>query len=155
MKGIDLDHPANAGVLHYFQRSWKSTLPPSVSPDSVSDPYYNLGTHPDLVEQLWDNVTKKLTQDCRWVVYGRPALVHPTTGIVFAFASGTHTYALRLPEPERQAALRAGATRTHTYTDGSTFDLSDVGEEWVFGGWLKGEEDWCLAAYQFAGVKGG
>ena len=30
-------------------------------------------------------------------------------------------------------------------------DLDIIGKEWVFGFWLKGEDDWCLAAYDFAG----
>jgi hypothetical protein len=31
------------------------------------------------------------------------------------------------------------------------FDLGDIGEEWVFGGWYKGEEQWCIAAFSHAG----
>jgi hypothetical protein len=33
----------------------------------------------------------------------------------------------------------------------STLDLTDFGPEWVFGNWLKGEEQWCRAAFEFAG----
>jgi hypothetical protein len=129
----------------------------SASPESVTNPYYNLGTHPDLVQRLWDELTVKLPAECRWIVYGAPVLVHPSSGIIFAFAGGTHTYALRLPAREREEALRAGAKRLHKYPaypdlgiEASTLDLDDIGKEWVFGGWFKGEEDWCLAAYQFA-----
>ncbi len=130
---------------------------PSASPESVPDIYYNLGTHPDLVERLWDQLTVKLPAEYRWIVYGAPVLVHPSSGIIFAFAGGTHTYALRLPAREREEALHAGAKRLYEYPaypglgiEASTLDLDDIGKEWVFGGWFKGEEDWCLAAYQFA-----
>ena len=129
----------------------------SASPESVTKPYYNLGTHPDLVERLWDELTVKLPAECRWIVYGAPVLVHPSSGIIFAFEGGTHTYALRLPAKEREEALHAGAKRLYEYLahpvlgiEASTLDLDDIGEEWVFGSWFKGEEDWCLAAYQFA-----
>jgi len=77
---------------------------------------------------------------------------HPSRhGVVFAFAGGSQTYALRLPEPERGgAAIRAGASTTRQYPD-EQFDLREIGEEWVFGGWFRGEDDWCRAAYNFAG----
>jgi hypothetical protein len=52
---------------------------------------------------------------------------------------------------------KAGATRVYHYraypeiaVEASTFDLADVGDEWVFGGWLKGEEQWIHAAFTFA-----
>ena len=129
----------------------------SVSPESLTNPYYDLGTHPDVVERLWDELTVRLPARCRWIVYGAPVLVHPSAGIIFAFAGGTHTYALRLPAKEREEALRAGAKRLYEYPaypeldiEASTLDLASIGEEWVFGGWFEGEEDWCLAAYQFA-----
>jgi len=146
---VNFEHPLNAGILRYLARSkWaKSNKPPSILPEGVGDPYINLGTHPELVARLWDEITVKLPEDCRWVVYGSPTLVHPHSGIIFAFAGGTHTYALRLPERERQDALRAGCGRVHKYSDGSKLDLSDIGREWVFGKWLKDEDQWCLAAY--------
>lgn len=84
-------------------------------------------------------------------------LVHPTTGIVFGFAGGTHTYALRLPPRERADAVKAGARTIHEYpaypelkVAASRLDLADFGPEWVLGGWLKHEEDWCRAAFEFA-----
>jgi hypothetical protein len=76
--------------------------------------------------------------------------VHPTTGIIFGYAEGTHAYALRLPPAEYQVAIQKGATRIHTYPD-SIFDLEAVGKEWVFGHWMQDEVRWCRAAYEFAG----
>ena len=140
---------ANAGLLRYFQRRAKQ-----YHYFVVSEPK---GTHPDLVERLWDELGKLLPDDCHAVVYGSPVLLRKSSGIIFAFAGGTHTYAFRLPPDVREAAIKAGATRVYHYRaypelkiEASTFDLADVGDEWVFGGWLKGEEDWIKAAYDFA-----
>ena len=72
-------------------------MPPLASPDAFVRPHETLGTHPDLVGRLWDELPAELPVDCRVVFYGMPALMHPTTGIVLGFAGGTHTYALRLP----------------------------------------------------------
>ena len=112
---VNLSSPANIGIVSYLEamaRSPRSVSAAqacaSASPESVTNPYYDLGTHPELVERLWDRLTVKLPADCRWIVYGAPALVRPSSGIVFAFAGGTQTYALRLPTREREAALRAG-----------------------------------------------
>ncbi len=148
---IDIDHPANAGILTYLRSRLSTVGAASQSPESIDDPYYNLGTHPDLVTRLWDQVTVDLPERCNWVVYRRPALVHPRTGIIFAFATGTHVYAFRLPERDRLAAIRAGATKLHTFMDGTSLDVSTIGDEWVFGSWLAGEAAWCAAAYAYAG----
>ncbi len=120
-------------------------------PEEVESPYYTLGTHPDLVARLWDELGKVLPVDCRAIFYGGPALIHPETGIVFGFAGGTHTYALRLPEAARLEALGAGAPRVKHYPGQPSLDLSHIGEEWVFCGWYSGEERWCRAAYDHAG----
>jgi len=117
-------------------------------------PYDTLGTHPDLVARLWDEITSLLPQDCRFVLFGTPALIHPDTGIVFGFAGGTHTYALRLPERIRHEALAAGATRLKAYPRHPSLDLDSIGPEWVFCLWLKNEERWCLSAYELAETAG-
>jgi hypothetical protein len=52
---------------------------------------------------------------------------------------------------EYEKALQSDAKRVHVYPN-DLFDLDTVGKEWVFGGWFRGEEDWCLSAYEFAGV---
>jgi hypothetical protein len=150
---ISFAHPANAAVLgHLAGPGSAAGKPPSASPEDVTDPYYTLGTHPDLVGRLWDELGGVLPEDCRWVVSGRPVLAHPRTGVIFGFAGGTHTYALRLPEAERRHALASGARRSFSYRDGTRVDLDVLGEDWVLGGWLTLEPDWCLAAYGAAGA---
>jgi hypothetical protein len=143
------DAPANARLLRYFTNRAKQY--------AYRDPTEVHGTHPDLVMRLWDELGTLLPEDCHAVVHGSPALVRPSSGIIFAFAGGTHTYAMRLPADVRDIAMTAGATRVYHYRPyreldiGSlTFDLKDIGDEWVFCHWLKGEEQWCLAAYEFA-----
>lgn len=148
---VDLQNPYNTGVVSYLsERSPGSPLPVSVSPESCRDPCYELGTHPDLVNRLWHELTIKIPQDSRWVLYGTPVLVNPESGIVFAFAHGTRVYALRLAEWQRREALRMGAKRIHVYSDGASLNLDTIGPEWVFGNWLPDEDQWCVAAYDFA-----
>lgn len=149
---LNFSHPANAGILRYFEARYeKKKIPVSASPEEITQPYMTLGTHPELVERLWDKLTVKLPEKCAWVVYANPCLVHPQTGIIFGFCGGTHTLALRLPDKTRKEALAAGAKRVIVYPRAGKLDLDDIGKEWVFGWWLKGEEEWCLSAYVFAG----
>lgn len=161
---MDLPHPLNAGILRYLGAADRLARTTSVAggrastaPAQVPGPYLRLGTHPELVERLWDELGGGLPRDCRWVVYGAPALVHPDSGVVFAFAGGTHAYALRLPPAERAAALAAGAALLHPYPGHpelgiapSVLDLDEIGPEWVLGGWFAEEPRWCAAAYVFA-----
>jgi hypothetical protein len=137
--------------LRHLGAGATAETPASESPAQVPDAYYQLGTHPDLVEQLWDRLTTGLPVDCRWVVYRRPVLVHPSTGVLFAFASGTHLYALRLPEPERTEALAAGARRRYEVRGVVRLDLDEIGEQWILGHWHSDESRWCRAAYELAG----
>ena len=145
-----LDHAANAALCRYLKGRGRTGLPALARPDEVPKQYETLGTHPDLVARLWDEIAAHLPADCRFVVFGTPALVPADSKIVFGFAGGTHTYALRLPEDTRQEAVLAGAERVKKYPLGGSLDLETIGREWTFCGWFKDEERWCLSAYEFA-----
>jgi len=161
---VNFGHPANAGILRYLaSRQDEADLPncpPSLSPDEVDGPYMRLGTHPDVVTRLWDELTTHLPVGCAWVVYGKPVLVRPDTGIIFGMGSGIPTYALRLPEQARSEAIRLGAKTVWTYNDAwlkelgpehnTVLDLATWGPDWVFGNWQVEECDWCPAAYHHA-----
>jgi hypothetical protein len=128
--------------------------PVSQSLDSVADPLYGLGTHPDLIDRLW-RLDAGLPEKSRWVVYGHPALVHPVTGVVFGFAGGTLGYAMRLPELMRRAADRLGAktiVKMPFETPLDVWDIGKAGPEWRLGLWANQEAEWCRAAYDFAGL---
>jgi hypothetical protein len=164
---VDFEHPANRGILAYLSNPDRLGRSVSVarsrrscSPDDIAQPYWSLGAHPDLLQRLWDELGRVLPEDCRWVVLGTPVLVRPRSGVIFAFGGGTQTYALRLPASARAVALAAGGETVRRYpgyakldVSASTLDLGAIGEEWVFGNWRKGEEEWCRAAYDAAGVR--
>ena len=161
---VDFDHPVNRAILAYLgapdrrQRSVSTAASrDECRVKDVSDPYTTLGTHPDLVARLWDELAADLPRDCRWVVFGTPALVRPDSGIVFGFAGGSQTYALRVPPDVRTAALTAGASTIHRYPaypelgiEASVLDLGEFGDAWIFGGWFTPEHAWCAAADEFA-----
>ncbi|MCL5773016.1 MAG: hypothetical protein M1536_01355 [Firmicutes bacterium] len=169
---VDFSHPVNTKVLEYlknpyfFYLSQDTTfilrclslrendlvkIKASQSPKSVEKPYISLGTHPDVVERLWDEITVNLPESCRWVIYGTAVLVHPVSGIIFGWAEGTHVYTLRLPDKVLEEALRAGAKRIHSFSSSKIIlRLSLIGEEWILGGWLEAEKEWCLQAYNYA-----
>ena len=156
---VNFGHHANRGIIAYLSARHKADSRPQAPPGAVTDPYYNLGAHPDIVERLWADLNGILPKDCRWVLYGTPILVHDMSGVVFGFAGGSLTYALRLPPAERASAIARGAETVHYYPAypelniaASTLDLARFGPEWVFGHWLKGEEEWCRAAFDAAAI---
>lgn len=164
---VRFDHPANAGILAHLGDPARLERSVSVakdrrscSPGEIADPSTTLGTHPELVEHLWDVLGASLPLDCRRVVHGTPVLVHRRSGVIFAFAGGSLTYALRLPETERAEAIRAGAKTVRDYPaypelgiEASRLDLADFGPEWVFGGWHADEVRWCRAAFEAAAAE--
>lgn len=155
---VNVSHPANRRIVAHLRARAPFGCAPQQDPEQTRDAYTSLGTHPDIVGRLWDDFSATMARDCRWILYGSPVLVHPDTGVVFGWAGGTHTYALRLPPHEHAAAVRAGAETVHHYPalpamriGPTVLDLAEFGPDWVFGGWFEGEELWCMAAYNDAG----
>jgi hypothetical protein len=151
---VDFSSPLNRGVLEYLKRSrpkrkaeWES-----VSPVRVKNPILGTNTHPETGVRLWSDLTVSLPVECRWIVLGTPALVHPETGILFGVAIGTE-YFLRLTDADLEIALKAGASTERRGSDGSTLDLvSEFGPGWIFGSWQLAELDWCRAEYEALGA---
>ena len=124
--------------------------PVSQSLDAVADPWYGLGTHPDIIEALWD-MDDSLAQRCRWVFWGGPALVHPETGVVFAIGMGTIGIVLRLPPQVVASADPQVARVIQKFNRAPTFDIGPAGPGWRLIGHEAPRALWCRAAYDFAG----
>jgi hypothetical protein len=141
-------------VMQRLKHGPASPEPPlSQSLDEVADPWFGLGTHPDIISKLWE-MDDTLPQKCRWVFCGRPSLVHPNTGVVFAVAFGTIGIVLRLP-PE--AIEAAGSQLSAVFQSGKRLrahDIGPAGPEWRFVLPGAAAAQWCRAAYDFAGADG-
>jgi hypothetical protein len=144
-RGVAEDDPRNSRLLKLLA-SMKPTAPISQSVAQIPDPYYELGTHPDIVEHMW-KLAATLPERCRWVVCGWPGFVHPRTGVVFGIGLGTIGLALRLP-PSILAMADAMLEPRHP---SQVFDISPAGPQWRFATWSKPEAEWCRASYECAG----
>ncbi len=119
------------------------------APDSVNDPYMGQGSHPDIVERVWDKLGKALPTDCRCLIYGTPALVHPVSGIILAFCFGTQ-YCMRLTSSLMDEALKLGVKTSTKWSGGSITDATQAfGSDWIFGSWKVEELQWCREVYAF------
>jgi hypothetical protein len=144
-------HPVNHGVLKYFcpelegSEAWLSPA------SSLGNSSHRSGSHPEIVEYLWDSLAPGLPVDCRALVCGRPSLVAPRRKVIFAVPLGTE-YGLRLPPAQFALARAAGAEVVHHYTTvGVTLNLAErFGPNWVFGVFDRREPEWCVAALEFA-----
>jgi hypothetical protein len=145
---VDFSSPLNRGVLEYLRSrpsSRKAELESS-SPANVKNPLAKTNTHPEAGVRLWVDLAASLPVDCRWIIYGTPALVHPKAGVLFGVAFGT-MYCLRLSEADKESALEAGVRTEH-----EALDLeSQFGPDWVFGNWAQVELEWCRAEYEALG----
>jgi len=145
-----LDRAENAGALRYLAHG-RSDAEGFFGPPPADLDRRHLGTHPTVVDRLWEELNPALPADARWLVFDGPALVHPG-GSILAAAMGTQ-YALRLLTDDRAAAIAAGAEVVHHFqTVGTTLDLPAMfGPEWVFGLWDEREPDWLRASYDAIG----
>ena len=131
----------NELVLEYLSRRNDSQI--LVAPrNSVPDPYLGQGSHPEVVERVWDQIGSALPLDCRCLVYGTPALVQPISGVILAFCLGM-AYCLRLTPDLLKRALMLGANTSTKWSNGTVLDATlTFGPDWIFGGWRK-EVEWC------------
>ncbi len=130
----------------------KAPPPLSQSLDDVDDPLYGLSTHPDIISRLW-KLDRSLPQRCRCVLWGRPALVHPQTGVVFAVGYGSIGLVMRLPADIRRQATPEQASAVIPGNPGQTFDISPAGPEWRFLRQHAPENAWVRGAYDFAAAQ--
>jgi hypothetical protein len=142
-----------AKAMQRLMHGSASSEPPlSQSLDEVADPWFGLGTQPDIVSKLW-KLDDSLPQKCRWVFRGKPSLVHPDTGVVFAVGFGTIGIVVRLPSE----AIEAAGSLSTVLQRGKRLravDIGPAGPEWRFIRPSAPAAQWCRAAYDFAGADG-
>lgn len=151
---IDTTSPLNQGVLGYLSRGEKSQNVMLAAPDSVPYPHMTQGSHPDIVSRVWDELGVTLPGKCQCLVYGTPAMVHDSSGIIIALCNGTQ-YNLLLTAADFKEAIALGASTRTQWSNGTEMDSLEVlGPNWIFGGWLKEENLWLSNTYdQCSGVK--
>lgn len=135
------DHPANLGVLDALRQR----RPDDNHVDQqAEDGTVVRGAHPDITAYLFETLKAELPDTCRWIVYSRPVLVHPVSGVIFAFGIGDDCVALRLPAEERGP----------NWTDACALaddciGVDEVGADWSFmQGAAAANEP--VAAYEYA-----
>lgn len=92
------DIPANYGVLRRIPGN--PTYPYSKHIRRIEGRYAicrPIAGHPDLNHYLWFEAGKNVPLDCRWVVCGTASFADPDTNIIFARATGTHDFSVRVP----------------------------------------------------------
>jgi hypothetical protein len=143
-----LTQPINAKILAYLTCRMRPGAAECAAHDAIPNPYYGAGCHPEIVERLWDQIGAALPKECRFLVYGTPALVHPECGTILGLGIGT-AYGLYLPGDLGEEAAKVGCRTTTVWSGGSTMDIqSTLGGDWFFGAWKTQEPSWCCRAYQ-------
>ena len=145
MQVLAANNPLNKPVVDYLHAR-NPSQPLFAAQDSVSNSYMNQGSHPDIVERVWDQIGSALPMDCRCLVCGTPALVQPVSGILLAFCLGT-AYCLRLSSELLEEAIKRGAKTSTKWSNGNVLDATQTfGSDWIFGAW-KEEVEWCRKTF--------
>jgi hypothetical protein len=88
-------------------------------------------THSDFIGHFASMTSLPL--DCKYVVYGCEALVHPQTGIIFGFVAGTSVI-LRLPKDILKELIDSGVSDLHRAKDIDGSAISQLESNWVSSG---------------------
>jgi hypothetical protein len=145
--------PLNASVVRYLERvrTWSDE---DRAPRPEHKDHWEAGSHPDVVERVWDQLGKSLPPESHRVVCGTPALVHPESKVVIAIAIGTQ-YAMRLPTAVVQSAAGNAKIET-TWSGGGSLNVRDeLGPNWILGSYSREEEVWCQQAFEEYGLSRG
>ena len=139
-----LRQPLNDGVVRYLDRHTYNN-PPDFQ--RAPEKYREAGSHPDVVERIWDQLGASLPDECRQIVLGTPALIHNKSGVVLALGIGTQ-YGIRIPRRVLQEGKASPRTQV-LWGSGGTMDIrAESGDDWAFGTWASVEEAWLQEAYR-------
>jgi hypothetical protein len=153
-----MEEGANEGVFRFLGSRCAAEardLPVTSPDDPKRDYYWKAGSHPDVVERVWDQLGKNLPGRSRALVFGTPALVHRESGVVLAFTLGTE-YVLRLPRSIWREGRPGGLRTVAKWAGGSSTDIErECGKEWIFGSYSADEIAWCEEAFRDCGGSAG
>jgi hypothetical protein len=118
-------------------QAFRPPAPLCVAPGAFAWREIAYAAHPDLVDAIRE-ANAALPQDCLCLLWGRPALVHPKTGVIFAVAVGSIGILARLPARYQPSARKIP----------SGFDPAGAGPDWRLVD-LR-DDAWGAAAYAHA-----
>jgi len=131
---IEFPHPENASLFTRLKADSTLGIPGVMGG-------YGTRTHPELSSILYELIADPQVR--KGYAFGRPTMATPT-GLVFAYASGTHYIFLKLREERFENARK----------DGGRFDLSH-GKDWIeflVGGRAGPSLDWQDAMRRLAKI---
>lgn len=150
---MSVRQPLNDGVIRYLER-YRTFAEDDRAPRPDHLDYWESGSHPDVVERVWDQLGKAMPMESRRVICGTPALVHPKSKVVIAISMGT-AYAVRLPSTVVTSGVPKDARIENTWSNGGRMNVqTELGPDWIFGSYGREEEDWCRESFnEHAGAR--
>ena len=146
MTTFSVRQAANERVLQYLNRT-RGSAEDDRDPRADKRDYMHAGSHPDIVERVWNALGKALPAACRRVVCGTPVLMHPQSKVLLAVAIGTQ-YVMRLPSRLSHDGSPAGARTEIVWSGGSRLNVRDeFGHDWIVGTFSPAEEAWCAEVF--------
>jgi len=148
-----LNNLANKSVVEYLNvNKHKENL--ELMPDiSLWKKNKELRAHPDIIQLLWNDYSKKSPTRCQMILFGFPVLINPINGVIFGIAEGTNPPLLRIPQKQIPDFINKGGKIKLSDMDGVYADAGVLGEEWVYCfSFIKNIDAYCLQAYHHSGI---
>ena len=148
---VDSNHPANHPALNFFSvTDWGNVeihRLADIPAEHIREAYWECGSHPEIVERVWDALGAELNDNCCLLVHGVNCIVHDQSGVLLAVSMGTQ-YVVRVTDADLPAAIDAGLKRTCDWggTDHTNLE-TEFGPNWLFGGWDATELIWIRNVY--------
>lgn len=121
---------------------------PEIAHTDIGEVYLRRGSHPEVVERVWDQLGASLPDRCCSIVHGTICLLHDQTSLLLAICMGTE-YAIRVPTNVVDHARAQGLVQTCDWTGGGHTNLGEeLGSNWFFGQFNKHESAWVELAYK-------
>ena len=145
---LKINDPKAEKLLAYLSPKKPAGTTPIAAPDgSALNPYMHHGSHPEVVARVWETIGASLPVDCRCLLYGFPALLAPSSGVVLA-ATWAMLYVVRVPYQGLQTALQEGSPYSAPCNQSGLDVQREFGDSWVLGCYSQDEGDWCRAVYE-------
>jgi len=147
-----LGNEKNQSLLNYFRlKKYPKKLIFLTNKDQIKKQIFSLGTHPEIVELLWYKYAKNFPLKCQVILFGRPVLINPISGIIFGFAEGTNPPALRLPKKDIAELLEKGGLRSLSDMDSVYADANNFGNDWAYCfSFIEGIDKYFISAYNYS-----
>jgi hypothetical protein len=147
-----LDNVINSKIINYLSiKKFPKHLEFRSSSELELVDQSEIETHPDIIDLLWREYSKKIPSSCQMILFGTPVLVNPKTGIIFGIAEGTNPPILRVRPEVIPLIIKNGGKVLLSNMDGVFADANILGDDWIYCfSFINEIQKYCIESYEYS-----